>query len=239
MSIFANRGTAAVPDSAQNYSNNWGVDSGYVVTLTVLSGPLVSDGGVFSVSTTMDESFGLSMGAQWDAPFANAMEEGLDKAKAGMGGKAQAVVGLAQLGAKASGVSTKNRYQTAQLWQSSDPMRFSIPFTFIAREDPVKEVQERVQKLLKLAAPSNQLGVMLTAPGPTLAGQALGGTQITLQIGRFIRMENCIITNVDAQFDAIIGESGVPHKAKVTVEVCSFYTCFTTEDIDDLFVGGT
>ena len=71
-----------------------------------------------------------------------------------------------------------------------------------------------------------------------MAGQVnskLGGRLITLYLGNFLTLENCIIKRVDAQFDSIIGTSGIPLKAKVTVDIESYYTCFTVQDVDALF----
>lgn len=237
---LSNRGSAQMPASNQ-YSEAWGVDQGYIVTLTVSGDDTMGNGGFFSVATSLDESFGISLASSWDAPYANVMQEGLDAVQS-KGGKAGAAVGIGRQIAGAAGLNGRNPATTAQVWQSSDPIGFSIPFTFIAQSDAKKEVQDKIMKLLKLVAPSEALGGMaLQAPGPTIAGQIakgakLPGRNIQLKIGNFLLLDNCIVTNVDAQFDSIIGKQGIPHKAKVTVDIKSFYTCFTVQDIDKLFI---
>lgn len=66
----------------------------------------------------------------------------------------------------------------------------------------------------------------------------LKGRRITLMIGTFLLLENCIVKGVDVQFDSILDEKGTPLKAKVTVDIESYYTCFTTQDLDALFQTG-
>ena len=236
-SVMSNRGTAS-PPSTNQFSERWGVDPGYIVTLTVTGDDTVGDG-YFSVSTSLDESFGISLGSQWDAPYANVMSDAMDAAQS-KGGRAGAAIGVARQIGGAAGLSGRNPATTAQVWQSSDPIAFSIPFTFIAQSDAKKEVQDKVVNLLKLTAPSEK-GMILQAPGPTIMGQLsqksdLKGRRIVLRVGKFMELDNCIVERVDVQFDSIIGEQGIPHKAKVTVDIKSFFTCFTVQDIDKLFV---
>lgn len=223
---ISSRDTAVMP-SVNEYVKKFGIDPKYLVTLAVKGDSSLSPNrGMFYVTTSLDQTFSISMGSHWDAPFANAMSELVGKA--GKGAEA------GMLAAKSFGIEMKNRNQTAQMWQNSDPIGFSLPFTFIAVKDPKVEVADKVRNLLKLAAPSSE-GFLLKAPGPTLAGQVLGGRQITLHLGQFLTLENCIVKRVDAQFDSIIGEDGIPLKAKVTVDVESYYTCFTVQDLDALF----
>ena len=234
--MISNRGTAVAPSTGE-YASTWGVHDNYIVTLQVTDSNGAS---VFSVSTSVDESFSISMGATWDDPFANMLSDAMGGSKAGA---------LAQQGLAAAGIAVRSRAQSAQQWQKSDPIEFQIPFTFIATKDPKVDVQDKVHGLLKLVAPSiggqswsspmvkDILGnVTLNAPGPTMTGQMFGGIKIGLKFGNFIALDNCIVRRVDAQFDNIIGKSGIPHKAKVTVDVASYFTCFTVQDLNALFI---
>ena len=234
--LISNRNSAQAPNSSPHPTD--ALPKQYLVTLTVTGDNTVGEGGYFSVSTSLDESFGLSMGSEWQAPFANVLQEGLDAAQS-KGDVTGAVVGIARQAGAAAGFAGRNVATTAQVWQSSDPIAFSIPFTFVAHRDAKKEVQDKVVNLLKLTAPS-EFGPILKAPGPTILGQLaskqIDGRRIVLSIGKFIQLDNCIIERVDVQFDSIMGEQGIPHKAKVTVDIKSFFTCFTVQDIDKLFV---
>lgn len=243
--LITNRNTAAEPgrDSINKYAASWQTSPNYIVTLEVRGD---NSGGNFAISTSVDESFSISMSSQWDDPYANVLSEALS----GVAGAS--VAGIAKQVGQATGLSARSRYSSARVWQSSSPIGFQIPFTFIAQEDPYEEVQLKVQKLLKLVAPSpggdgmrEKLGekagnaislVSLKAPGPTIKDQLMGGINISLRIGNFLLLDNCVIENVDVQFDSIMGDSGIPHKAKATVDVKSYFTCFTTADIDNMFV---
>jgi hypothetical protein len=240
MAVISGKGTAS-PPAATEYIASWGLHENYIVTLEVRGDSNPEEN--FSVATSIDESFSISLGAQWDAPFANVLQEAMGNG---------AVSSIAQQGMKAAGISVKSRATSAQVWQSSDPIGFQIPFTFIAQRDPKKEVQDKIQKLLKLVAPSlggggvkeilgekagNVLSaVTLKAPGPTLINQAMDSKRIILKIGNFLRLDNCIIERVDVQFDSLFGSTGIPHKAKATVDIKSYFTCFTTTDIDSMFL---
>jgi hypothetical protein len=242
--IISSRDTAKIP-SVKAFQSDWGVSPEYIVTLKVEGDDTLTgtDNGTFYVSTSIDETFSLSMRSSWEAQMANAMNAGLDKLQGAAGSKGGAAIGAARLGAKAMGIETKNRASSAQVWQSSDPMGFNIPFTFVAKTDAKKDVADKVRNLLKLTAPSLAVGgFALQAPGPTIVGElanwsnsSMKGRRITLFIGTFLVLENCIVKAVDAQFDSLMGEDGIPHKAKVTVDIESYFTCFTVQDIDALF----
>lgn len=224
--------TNSGPPSQSGYAKLWGIDPKYVVKLSV-SG---EGGEADEFETTMDETLSLNLGAQWAAPFENVLQEvsGALASRMGVGGKATAGAGVAM---KALGLAGKNRLTSAQIWQSSDPMQITVPFTFIATTDPAREVRDRVRSLLKMVAPSEVAGI-LHAPGPTLLSEATGGRTITLKIGTYFTLTPCIVDDVQVQFDNVIGEAGIPLKAKVNIQVKSWYSCFTTTDIDSLFNGG-
>lgn len=235
----SNRGTAQMPSAAE-FKDTWGVQQEYLAVLRVNGLPETEStpGGRFEVSTSLDENFSLSLGSNWSAPYANVLSEGMDKMQSGGGNGALAMAGARKLG-QAAGLAARSRYTSAQVWESTDPLGLTIPFTFIATTNAGKDVRDKVKTLLKMAAPTQVKGI-LQAPGPSILGQAgsmvnLGGVQIDLFIGNFLALYNCIIGRVDAQFDNMMGIEGIPMKAKVNVDIRSFYTCFTTQDIDAMF----
>jgi hypothetical protein len=242
--VVTNSGTAVKPSATDEYAKRWGVAQQYIVTLRVDQSS--KDEAPIEFATSMDESLSLSMRSEWSYPFANIMQESMEK---GMGAlqqrnpKAAMILKTAGKAADAAGYRARTRVTSAQVWQSSSPISFNIPFTFIAVKDPETEVKEKVRSLLKLVAPTEVgkgAASILKAPGPSLIDAARGemgmeGRRITLTIGTFLTLYNCIVRSVDVQFDNIMGVSGTPHKAKATVDIESYYTCFTTQDIDSLF----
>lgn len=215
------------------------VDAAYKIILDVRGDESVDTGGnkLFPMEAAMPEKFSLSMSANWDTPF-NKFNEALEGKVSG-GGVPGAVGALLQ----SVGQTVKFKQASAQVWQSSSPMTFSIPFIFVAVNDPVKDVVAKVKALLKLVAPSEKAGGRLAAPGPTLGGQAIDAMgiapdsrQVSISFGKFLRLSPAIITSVNADLDSIFGVSGAPMFAAVNVEVTSFYTSVTTQDIDKMFL---
>lgn len=224
--------TASAP--VNDYKTVWNIADEYIVTLSV-----GGEGGLStSISTSIDETFSINLGSQWSAPFENIIQEGVDSV-AGQGFKTKAgkAANGVKYGSQIFGIPAKSRYTSAQVWQGSDPIQLSIPFTFVAVNDAKTDVKDKVLTLLKMVAPS-EAGGMLFAPGPTIASKILGGRSITLRIGTFLELKDCIITDVQCQFDNVIGVDGIPLRAKVNVDIKSFYSCFTVNDLDDLFKNG-
>lgn len=227
MTVISNPGTATPPSSS--FTNTWNADPRYVVKLEV-----VEPGGASSVfESPLDETLSVNLSAQWSAPFENILGD-LAKAGAGAVGIPGKVTGGADLAMKSLGVQVKRRETSAQVWQSSDPMQLTIPFTFIAVNNARTDVRDKAVSLLKMVAPSQE-GLLLKAPGPTIIGSDVGGRKITLHLGIFVKLERCIITDVQVQFDNVIGEEGIPLRAKVNVGIKSWYSCFTIQDIEDMF----
>lgn len=216
--------------SEKEFGSVWGVHDNYIVTLTSTG----EGGETFAISTSVDETLAINLSSQWAAPFENVVGETIDKVANRAGSKAQLGVAGARLAGNVFGATDKTRDSTMQVWQSSDFVQFTIPFTLVATKDPVKEVRDKVVSLLKLVAPS-QWGPILRPPGPYLKDAATGGRVITLKIGKFITLSPCIVRDVQVQFDNVIGAAGIPLKAKVNVDIQSWYTSFTTQDIDKLF----
>lgn len=236
--IVSNQGTATPPAPPQDalaggeYTKIWGVHPNYVARLIVRDSDPKGLNFVFEGS--LDETFGFSLAANWSSPFAELFNSAL-------GGQSGAGAVVKQAIA-AAGITVNNKLSTAQVWDSSSPISFSIPFTFIANENPAKEVKERVLQLLKCVAPGEggeigSMSTILKSPGPTIIGTGtdLGGRLITLELGKFLVLKNCIIKGVNVQFDTIMGLEGIPHRAKVQVDIESYYGVFTSRDLDELF----
>lgn len=244
MATITNRQTAAAPDatSVNAYKDQWGVHEYYVVTLEVKGDDslrLPAGKTVFAISGTLDETFSVRMGSQWDSPynksFSSMAGESANKFVRGAGAIGDLMKNLA-------GIETRSRMASAQMWMSSDPISFNLPFTFVAQNSAATDVRDKVLNLMKLTAPSQINGVTLRAPGPTIGSQILGaatdnfqGRRISLYVGNLMTLDNCIIKSVECQFDSRLDSTGIPISAKVTVDVESYFSCFTVQDLDALF----
>lgn len=224
--MITNAGTASRPS---NFANTWNADQRYIVRLIAMD----DGGGSNTFESSVEETLAINMGSQWTAPFENILGD-LAKAGATAAGVPGKLTGGYDLTSKAFGVQVKRRETSAQVWQSSDPMQLTIPFTFVAVTSARRDVRDKVVSMLKLAAPSQE-GLLLKAPGPTIIGSAVSGRSITLHIGTYVVLEKCIITDVQVQFDNVIGVEGIPLRAKVNVGIKSWYSCFTVQDIEAMF----
>lgn len=245
MANITEQNTAVAPTdqaTVKAYADMWGVHPYYVTTIEVKNDKtlrLPAGKSTFAISGTLDETFSVRMGSSWDAPYNKSMRDVIGQSSSGMASRGAAALDMLK---NIAGIETRSRAASAQIWVSSDSISFSLPFTFVAMKDARVEVAERVSNLLKLVAPSETMGgLMLSAPGPTLGGQLAGsvgetsGRKISLFIGNFMMLDNCIITSVDVQFDSRLDKNGVPISAKITVDIQSYYSCFTVQDIDRLF----
>lgn len=246
MAEITSQNTAVAPadqSTINAYADAWGVHPYYVTTLEVKNDPtlrLPAGKRTFAISGTLDETFSIRLGSQWDAPYNKSMRDMLGQSSSSM---AQNIGNAMDVLKNLTGIETRSRAASAQVWVSSDSITFSLPFTFVAMKDAKTEVVERVSNLLKLVAPTQVAkGTMLKAPGPTLGSQIAGavtgntsGRQISLFVGTFMMLDNCIITSVETQFDSRLDKKGYPISAKVQVDIQSYYSCFTVQDIDSLF----
>lgn len=245
---ITSRGTALVPSAESSnqikkYANFAGVHPYYITTLEVkgdTSLKLPAGKTVFAISGTLDETFSVRLGAQWDSPYNRSISSALGQSSNRALSGAAAV---AEMFKSISGIETRMRAASAQVWMQTDALTFSLPFTFVAENDAAVDVRDRVMNLLKLVAPSQIAGgAALRAPGPTIGDQvasAMGGNfkgrRITLYMGNFMLLDNCVVRSVDVQFDSRLDKNGVPISCKVQVDVESFFSCFTVQDIDLLF----
>lgn len=215
------------------YKKDFGISSEYLVTLTITGDPTIGNGNFVAV-TTLEENFSYSIASNWETPFARSSAE-LAAAASGAGKPGKIIAFSAEAARSAAGLNIGNKMMTAQIWQSSDPIKFSFPFTFVAVSDAKKQVRDKVAALTKCVVPYMVNSGVMRAPGPTLVNNGTSGRDITLQVGKFITLENCIIRSTDVQFDSMMGADGIPMKAKVTIDIESFFACFTTQDVDKMF----
>ena len=71
----------------------------------------------------------------------------------------------------AAGYALFNQYFTAKYWTGSTSPSLRINFTFVAHNDPVKDIVQPVRSLIKLTLPRAISRVAIEAPGPSLIGQ--------------------------------------------------------------------
>ena len=232
--VIFNVGTAVAPEQ-HAYKTLTGVVPEYQVMLDVRGDESVDRSGkkIFPIVANLPERFNMELSSQWDTPFARTSVG--DVASAMSGGKVSADVINTGLGA--TGVGKTSKPQTAQVWQESSPMGFNLEMIFRAVTNSEIDVRQKHIALLKLVAPS-EFGGVLIAPGPNIRDKMIDASNsrlITLHIGRYIKLQNVVIRSVSSDVTALFDKHGIPQAMSISVAVESFYSCFTTQDIDLMF----
>lgn len=236
MAVIKNINTAVVPAVAirptvQNTAYQVELDvrapSNYMKRLT-------NGQKIFPIVANLPERFNMNLSSQWDSPFAKSLAQTAGDAVGGAAGAA-----ISNLPGVA-GVADKLKAQTIQVWQASSPMSFSIDFVFNAQESTETEIRKRHIALLKLVAPTEMgeglAGNVLAAPGPTVIGAAFGDSRrISMRVGKYMYLEDIIVKSVSADLVSKFDENGIPISMTCNVDVESFYSFFTTQDIDKMF----
>ncbi len=236
-SPISNINTAQAP--GQPPKSPTGVNDRYLVTLDVQGNESLDTSGrrIFPIVANLPERFNMQFASQWDSPFARTSLS--DAASAATKGavSSETIAGVAG----AFGIGRLNKYQTAQVWQSSSAMSFEIEMVFRAINNSATDVRDKHIALLKLAAPSLIAGGLLHAPGPTLAGKTsssidVGNSrEITLTLGRYLKLRDVVITSVSSDVTCLFDADGIPQAMTIALGVQSFFACFTTDDIDGMF----
>jgi len=240
---FSSQNTAVVPGAASTKYSTPSANPHYQVRLEVRGGDqaLTRTGGkIFPIIAFLPERYNIDFSSQWSSPFSRTDIASAVGAAAGkFGGIAQAIT---QGAFNIAGISTKLKAQSVQVWDSTSPMAFSIQMVFNAEENAATDVRDKHRALLKLCAPSEGTAGILTQPGPTIAsatGSAIGisgdSRQIDLYIGSYLRLQNVIVTNVSSDISTLCDASGIPINMTIGLTVESFFSCFTSEDIDKMF----
>ncbi len=214
-----NFGNASPPKSFAQKANN----ALYTVQLIKSGDP---SGDNWTITANMPEKINFGISAQWDTPFARTNPDG-----------SSAKAAAANLGMKMTGMTTKFRWQSAQVWESSSPFNISIPFVLTAQTDAGTDVKENFKRMLKLVTPSTMGGEdgLLIAPGRTVVGGALNGTKIKCIVGMFLTLEDAVVKSVSADMDSMFDSGGNPMSMTVSVELESFWASFTTSDVNAMF----
>ncbi len=189
------------------------------------------------ISTQLPEQFPLGLATGWDTPFNQPISELVGSALGGNIGRAAG--GAEAISRGVFGQSTLHKWMSGAVWNNGSTIEISeIPFVLVAYSNAKEEVLMQIKKLMMLVAPDETVAGTLTPPGPHLLGQStgsLGGDEITLEIGSFLKLTPCIIESVNASFDTMFESEGTPISALVSVTVKSFW-CITKQDLDNMFI---
>jgi len=112
------------------------------------------DRGMDPIIAHLPEEYDLSLGGSYQAPFAQGPKD------------LHAHVGPA---ASAFGLQFANKAMTAQLWQGSNEVEFTIPLILQLETNPNTDILKPLSALYELVLPREEVaGGLLTSPGPHL-----------------------------------------------------------------------
>lgn len=185
----------------------------------------------------LPERYHIEMSSSWSSPFAKSDYSSI--ARTALGDKAGSLV---QTLSDISGISTKTKQASIQVWESSSPIGFSFDIILRAKNNTRTEIRDQHMKLLKLVAPSESHdGLMLRQPGPSALdaiskhfGQK--SRNISLEIGTYLLLESVVVKSVSTDMSSMCDKDGIPIELTVNVAVESVFSCFTEQDITQMFV---
>ena len=238
--VISQQGTASRPaDSPNGHRDSGKIAQIYQIRLEVRGDKqLLSSGkNIFPIVANLPERYSIDFSSSWSSPFAKSDLSSLAGLAGGAAGEAIAAGALA-----VAGISSKLKSQSVQVWDSTSPMSFSVQMIFNAETNSEADVRDKHRALLKLCAPSEGPGGVLFQPGPTIAGKVGDmlrtsdtSRNITLFLGRYIMLDNVIIKGVSSDVSTLCDIKGIPINMTINLQVESFYSSFTSEDIDKMF----
>ena len=192
------------------------------------------------IRANLPENFSLSVGSDWDQPFAKPITDYLKDAGA-LSGKFSSITDLAS---SLSGMTPQMKWLSMSVWTQGTGLELELPLVFRAFNDPVKDVTDKIVKLMRMVAPEANAGGQLQAPGPSIMGNVVGyntyisGENITVELGNFVRLSPVIVRQVSSEVISQFDQWGNPMSATVNISIQTPYV-ITKGDIAELFTNNS
>lgn len=237
----ANRGNARPPVATKNVSDvapygGWSGDNApfpdmYTAELIAR----LRNGEEIRIKAPLPENYQFQLGTNFDNPF----NQPISNLASNFGNGLGQTIGATATGSTAlTGHSDINKWMSGAKWAGGSLFEVTVPFVIQAFENTRTEVVDVMRDMLKLVAPSESIGGMLIAPGPSAAstfGLENLGDDITIRIGKFFTMRPCVIDSVTCDFDTQMDvDNEAPLSATITVSAKSYWAT-TKEDLDTFF----
>ena len=163
--------------------------------------------GSFMVTGLLHKDVQLGVSSTFGAPVTPITQ--LDKLAKGVG------VSVGQIVQMGSGnlVSSTMAWTTRRVWEATSPMEVMLDMKFVAVNSGNirNEVVQACTRLQQLAAPTRTLAGFISPPGPNAAG--IGGDNINIYVGKFLKFLNVVVTNVSVTYDNKFDKEGNPISA--------------------------
>lgn len=123
------------------------------------------------------------------------------------------------------GTAMAAQINSAMVWTGQQPPTFSMPIYFLAYADPYLEVQAAIKSLEQMASPELKAAL----PGGRTP------SKVTLDIGRRIKITDCIIQEVTCELDAPRNADGYFLQNNVTLQL-SGQVSYNRSEFDGMFI---
>jgi hypothetical protein len=185
---------------------------------------IVCDNPFADIVANMPEEISLAAHSNWQPLFPNSTLAGLvGQVSSGMLGT------MAARGLQLSGGNALVQELTWQVWESTDPLEFSINLLFDAVTDAKKEVLIPMVTLESLVLPYGANGILFP-PGPAIVSAKSGSPGYTcLYLGNFAVFAPIIITSVANTFDVRLDTNGIPIAGRSEVSIRTGFTFGRTD----------
>ena len=149
-----------------------------------------------AVVGAIGEGSSMSLTANWVSPFeSDSMGDSSGMVKAA--------------GQASTGLTAKSILASTQVWQGNQPINLPLTISFYTLYDAAKEVMEPIKTLYGLASPDTaKLKPVGRIPD-----------EVTINVGRKIIMEGCIVASVESPLDGPRDKGGNLMVADVTLQI--------------------
>lgn len=153
-----------------DYSGTKDTNPNYLCTVSSLKLSKFTNAPI-SIIASLPQEFSLDIGAAYEEAMAQAVAS-------------NSVISEFSSMSKMSGVQLATQALTAQMWQGSTDVSFSIPLVFQVESDEYKDVLLPIAHLYELVLPDDNEGNgLLSAPGPQLDAKQLAAAFASLGSG--------------------------------------------------------
>lgn len=166
--------------------------------------------------------FSITINSEWEAIFANTVEEGLEASA-----RNTKYAGLAKGASAIVGTVPRFQAQTAQQWMGNSPVELDIPLKLRAITDAKNDVSAIMKKLFEITLPDTTVEQVFIAPSSSISrfGAFTGLSQdrrVSVHIGKFISIPDVVITRVDNTIHSMYAKDGHPISIDCTVSFRTF-----------------
>ena len=199
---------------------------------------------VTGIPLILEDDITISLSSTFN-PLMQSSDSGIQKALTLLGG-------VFRDRTRGAGFSGQFDWQGYQLWAGTDPISFTLNFSFYVgisqgEHTAKREVYEPIIALAKLPLPRAGFGGNLTPPGPSIstlfsgrnAGKTTKGIITSIRIANILAFSTVIVKRAEPTFASEFDKDGYPIWGKISLEIETVHTATQQLlDFDEMGRGG-